>query len=148
VQIHKDGDRVAVYSRGGHDVTAAVPELVAAARALPVRRAILDGEAIALREGGRPHVFQTTMRRFSTGAADPAAVAALPLSHYLFDVLLVDDDLVLDRPTRERLAVLDAIVAPAQQVPRLVTADPIAARAFLDGAFAAGHEGAMAKALE
>jgi DNA ligase-1 len=148
VQIHKDGDTVAVYSRGGHDVTAAVPELVAAARALPIRRAILDGEAIALRDGGRPHVFQTTMRRFSTGAADPALVASLPLFHYLFDVLLVDDELVLDRPTRDRLAALDAIVPAAHRVPRLITADAAAARAFLDGAFAAGHEGAMAKALD
>jgi DNA ligase-1 len=113
-----------------------------------VRRAILDGEAIAMRGNGRPHVFQTTMRRFSTGAADPALLAELPLSHYLFDVLLVDDDLVLDRPTRERLATLDTILAPAQRVPRVVTADPVVAASFLAGAFAAGHEGVMAKAMD
>jgi DNA ligase-1 len=148
IQVHKDGDEVRVFSRGAHDVTAAVPEVVAAARALAVRRAILDGEAIALRPDGRPHIFQTTMRRFGKGVTDPALLAALPLSHFLFDVLLLDDDLILDRPTRERLAALDGLVPAGHRLPRLVTADPAAARAFLDGAFAAGHEGAMAKALD
>jgi len=148
IQVHKDGDEVRVYSRGAHDVTAAVPEVVAAARGLPVRRAILDGEAIALRPDGRPHIFQTTMRRFGKGTAGDDLLARLPLSHFLFDVLLVDDQLVLDRPTTERLEALDAIVGPAHRLPRLVTGDPGAARAFLDGALAAGHEGAMAKALD
>ncbi len=148
VQLHKEGDRIAVYSRGGHDVTGAVPELVAVARGLPVARAILDGEAIALRPDGRPHIFQTTMRRFGTGAADPALIAALPLSPVLFDVILVDDDPVLDRPTVERLAILDALIPAACRIPRTITADPEAARAFLAAAFAAGHEGAMAKATD
>jgi DNA ligase-1 len=148
VQVHKDGERVAIYSRGGHDVTAAVPELVAMAAALPVRRAILDGEAIALRDSGRPHIFQTTMRRFGTGAAAAELLARLPLSPYLFDVLLLDDELVLDRPTTERLAALDELVPAACRVPRLITADAAAAQRFLDGALAAGHEGAIAKALD
>src|SRR5690606_18784 len=139
IQVHRDGDQVRVYSRGAFDVTAAVPEVVAAALALPVRRAILDGEAIALRDGGRPHPFQTTMRRFGKGLADPATVGVLPLSPFLFDVLLLDDEPILDRPTRERLAALDAIAPATVRVPRLATADAAAARAFLEGALAAGH---------
>jgi DNA ligase-1 len=147
VQVHKDGDEVRVYSRGAHDVTAAVPEVVAAAKLLPVRRVILDGEAIAMRPDGRPHIFQTTMRRFGKGVAAEELLHKLPLSHFLFDVLLVDDDLVLDRPTTERLRALDAIVPSPHRLPRLVTSDAAAAQAFLQGALAAGHEGAMAKAL-
>ena len=64
IQVHKAGDQVAVYSRRLNDVTAAVPELVEAVRALPARELILDGEVIALRENGTPHPFQTTMSRF------------------------------------------------------------------------------------
>ena len=48
VQLHKDGDDVRAYSRALNDVTAYVPEVVAAVRALPARRLILDGEAIVL----------------------------------------------------------------------------------------------------
>ena len=54
VQVHKAGDDVRVFSRTLNDVTAAVPEVVLAARALPVRDAIVDGEAIALSPDGRP----------------------------------------------------------------------------------------------
>ena len=55
VQIHRDGDSVAVFTRTLDDVTAHVPEAVEAALALPATRLVLDGEVIALREDGRPH---------------------------------------------------------------------------------------------
>jgi len=48
VQLHRVGDDVRLFTRAGNDVTAAAPELVAAARALPVRAVVLDGEANAL----------------------------------------------------------------------------------------------------
>ena len=63
VQGHKDGREVRVFSRALRDVTAAVPEIVEVVRALPARRAILDGEALALRADGTPQPFQVTMRR-------------------------------------------------------------------------------------
>jgi DNA ligase-1 len=121
-------------------VTASVPEVIAAARALPARRVILDGEAIAYGANGRPLPFQDTMRRKSTSGA-----AGLTLS--LFDLLLVDDQTMLAQPARERFAALAAL-APALAVPRLVTADAGEASAFYDSAVAAGHEGVMAKALD
>jgi DNA ligase-1 len=53
---------------------------------------------------------------------------------------------LLDAPTTDRLAALDALVPPLQRVDRLVTSDPTEAAAFLDATLAAGHEGVMAKA--
>src|SRR6202007_2897946 len=64
VQVHRAGDEVRVFSRQLNDVTVAVPEVVEAARRLPLRDAVLDGEAIALRPDGTPLPFQVTMRRF------------------------------------------------------------------------------------
>jgi DNA ligase-1 len=135
VQIHKDGDLVRVFSRALNDVTAQVPEVVAAAAALPVRRLILDGEASAFGLGGRPLPFQDTMRRHG------------PLTLALFDALLVDDQTLLPTPAGERFAVLGEL-APAFAVPRVVTSDPAQASAYFDAAIAGGHEGVMAKALE
>lgn len=144
VQIHKDGDLVRVYSRALNDVTAAVPEVVRFAQAMPARRLILDGEAIALGPGGRPLPFQDTMRRFGRSKD---LVDALPLSLSLFDALLVDDQTLLAAPARERFPLLDAL-APQHAVPRLVTASADDATAFYDRAIAGGHEGVMAKALD
>lgn len=146
LQLHRDGDRVAVYTRGLHDVTALVPEVVAAVRALPVERAILDGEAIALRADGRPHPFQTTMRRFGRTDDAPALRAELPLTLTLFDALVVGGDELMAAPLAERSARLGEL-APTLVVPRVVTDDPAVASAFLADAWARGHEGVMAKDL-
>lgn len=54
IQVHRDGDTVLVVTRSLADVTARVPEVVAAARALPVERVILDGETLLLGEDGAP----------------------------------------------------------------------------------------------
>ncbi|HTJ42343.1 MAG TPA: ATP-dependent DNA ligase [Kofleriaceae bacterium] len=148
VQIHKDGDLVRVFSRAGNDVTVAVPEVVAIARALPARTLILDGEAIALRPDRRPHPFQITMRRFGRSIDDEDLRASLPLEVFAFDALLIDDEVQVDRATRDRHAALQAIVPDVHRVPRIVTADPSLAKQFADAAFAAGHEGVMAKALD
>jgi DNA ligase-1 len=145
VQLHKSGEDVRVFTRRLNDVTAAVPELVATARALPARELILDGEAIALRPDGRPHPFQTTMRRFGRRLDVERLRAELPLHTYFFDILRRDGTDLFDAPAGERfLALEDA--APGLTVPRLVTGDPARAGEFLREALERGHEGLMAKA--
>jgi DNA ligase 1 len=144
VQVHRDDDDVRVYTRNLRDVTARVPEVVAAARRLGLRRGVLDGEAIVLRPDGRPEPFQVTMARFSTD--DPeAAAAAPPLTVAFFDVLHADGEDVLDLPLARRLAVLDDVVPPDLRVERIVTASADEARAFLRDTLDAGHEGVMLK---
>lgn len=146
VQIHRAGDEVTVYTRSLDDVTARLPEVVEATLALPVHDLIADGEAIALRPDNRPHRFQVTASRFGRSVDIAAALAAQRLSVFFFDILHRDGVDLIDAPTAERLAALDALVPPAQRVDRLLTADPAEAGAFLDATLAAGHEGVMAKA--
>jgi DNA ligase-1 len=147
VQIHRDGDRVSIFTRTLDDVTARLPEVVAAALALPVSSLVADGEAIALRPDARPHKFQVTASRFGRSVDIDAASRAQPLSVFIFDLLHVDGADLMDAPGAERAAVLEAIVPAAHRVDRLVTADPVAAQEFLDLTLAAGHEGVMAKSL-
>ncbi|CAJ1584374.1 ATP-dependent DNA ligase [[Mycobacterium] wendilense] len=145
VQIHREGDAVSVYTRSLDDVTARLPEVVAATLALPVHTLIADGEAIALRPDGRPHRFQVTASRFGRRTDAATAAAAQHLSVFFFDLLHVDGADLIDAPTTQRLAALDALVPEAQRVDRMDTSDPAAARAFLATTLAAGHEGVMAK---
>ncbi|MFZ1177483.1 MAG: ATP-dependent DNA ligase [Mycobacterium sp.] len=146
VQIHRAGDEVTVYTRSLDDVTARLPEVVEATLALPVRELIADGEAIALRPDHRPHRFQVTASRFGRSVDVAAALATQPLSVFFFDILHCDGVDLLDAPTNDRLAALDALVPPAHRVDRLFTSDPVEAAGFLDATLAAGHEGVMAKA--
>jgi DNA ligase 1 len=145
VQIHKSGTDVAIFSRRLNDVTASVPEIVAAVRDLPARELVLDGEAIALAPDARPRTFQTTMRRFGRTHDVAAMRDEIPLSFFCFDCLLVDGDDLLDSTTDQRLSVLDAVLPNDVIMPRTTTDDPAAASAFVARALAAGHEGIMAK---
>jgi DNA ligase-1 len=147
IQVHKGGDDVRVFTRQLNDVTVAVPEVVAAARRLPWREVILDGEAIALRPNGAPLPFQVTMRRFGRKLDVDRLKAELPLAAFFFDVLYADGSPLLDEPYRQRFAALADAVLAAQRVPRIVTADPQEAAGFFEQALAAGHEGLVAKAL-
>ncbi len=148
IQVHKAGDQVAVYSRRLNEVTAAVPELVQAIRALPARELILDGEVIALRPNGTPYPFQVTMSRFGRRLDIDRMRQELPLTPFFFDLLYLDGAALLDEPAHRRLGELSQLVPESMVVPRLVTGSGEAADRFLRAALERGHEGIMAKALD
>jgi DNA ligase-1 len=145
VQVHRDGDDVAVFTRSLDEITARLPEVVAAARALPATAVVLDGEVIALDAAGRPHPFQITASRVGTRTVGAEGV---PLTPVFFDLLHLDGESLLDHPNAERRAALEALAPEPQRIERLVTADVAAGEAFLQGAIARGHEGVMVKALD
>jgi DNA ligase-1 len=145
VQVHKDGSEVRVFTRNLNEVTSRVPEVVELVRAFPARRLVLDGEAIALAASGRPLPFQVTMSRFGRRVDDAELRRQLPLSSFYFDALLVDDEELIDRPNRERVESLQALVAAEHRVRRLVTASEEEARAFVSESLARGHEWSMLK---
>jgi DNA ligase-1 len=148
VQVHKAGDEVRVFSRRLNEVTAAVPEIVEAVQGVPVREAILDGEAIALRPDGWPQPFQITMRRFGRKLDVAAMRQSLPLQPFFFDVLALEGVPLIERPAGERFAALRDALPDNVRIPRTVTDREDEAAAFASRALAAGHEGVMAKALE
>jgi len=148
VQAHKSGDRIAVYTRSLNDVTPAVPEIAAALRACGERELILDGEAIALRPGGKPYPFQDTMSRFGSRLEVEARRAERPLSVFFFDCLLAGGKDITGAKSEERFATVARLLPRDLVIPRLVTDEPDAAQAFYEDALARGHEGVMAKALD
>ncbi len=136
VQVHRVGDDVRVYSRSLREMSAEVPAVAAAVRALPVERVILDGEALGVDVDGRPVAFQDTMRGLGGG---------MP---FFFDCLHTDGADLLDRPLGERRAALERIV-PADRLVRRWTVTGVAqARAAYAAALAAGHEGVVVKDLD
>ena len=145
VQVHKSGDFVKVYSRALNEVTAAVPEVVEAVRALPADTVILDGEVLALRAEGTPVPFQDTMRRFGRRLDVDALRRDLPLSPFFFDLLQVDGRETLDDPQSDRFRTLADLLPPALVIPHVTGVTSDQAQAFLDAALARGHEGVMAK---
>jgi DNA ligase 1 len=148
VQLHRAGDEVRVFTRTLDDITTRVPELVEAVRALDVRDVVLDGEAIALDDAGRPRPFQQTAARTSSRLDVSASRASVPVELFVFDVLHHDGRDLLDAPAAQRQEVLEAILPERLRVRRIVTADPQEAAEFFAEAIAHGHEGAVVKSLQ
>jgi DNA ligase-1 len=145
VQVHIDGAQIRVFTRRLRDVTADLPDVVAATRRVTAETAILDGEAIALDQNERPLPFQETMSRFGSA---PAADESAALNVYFFDVLLVDGAETVALTARERRSMLASAVPADMLAPHAVVTDPSAAIELFDQAIAAGHEGVMVKDTE
>jgi DNA ligase-1 len=141
IQVHRDGDEVAVFSRSLDDLTARAPGVVAAVRGLPVRRAVLDGEAMGVDAGGRPVPFQETSSR----AARRTGVEPTGLRPYFFDALHLDGADLLDEPTTTRWAALAGALPPELLVGRTMVASAEEVQAAFAAALDAGHEGLVVK---
>ena len=132
IQVHKNADKVRVYSRTLNDITAEIPTVVDISMNMDMSAVILDGEAVVLTADKRPVRFQDTMK--GLGGAVP----------FFFDILYLDGTSLLDQPYSARSKLLPEKHRP----PRIITGDAQAAQDFFDAAIAAGQEGLMAKGLE
>jgi DNA ligase-1 len=137
IQIHRRDDEIRIYTRNLNDITHTLPGIVAAVRRLPVTDAVLDGEALWMSEHG-PAAYQDTVSQIGS-AAPPEGIVT-----FLFDVLHLDGDDLLDTPLEERSARLED-VASQLRIPSVITSDPETAQRALDEALAAGHEGVVVK---
>ena len=148
VQVHRSGDRVAVFTRTLDDITTRVPEIVEAALSLPVTTAVLDGEAVALAPDGRPRPFQITAARTASQGDVDRLRAQTPLTLFLFDLLHLDAADLIDAPAQERERLLAEVVPDPLRTPRIVTADLAEVESFFADAIAHGHEGVVVKSLD
>src|SRR5688500_8677637 len=123
IQIHRLGEEVRVFTRNLADVTERVPEIVEDIRRLPVEAAVFDAEAIALRADGRPHPFGLTMSRFGSRSRNDLTQlrTEYPLSAFVFDVLHLDGEDLIDRPSTERFTALEDRLPEELRVTRLET---------------------------
>jgi DNA ligase-1 len=146
IQLHRDGERVAIWSRRMSDVTRSLPDIVTIARrdlsGVPL---ILDGEVVALDARGRPLPFQELMRRFRRVRGVEAAAAELPLTLHLFDCLMADGRSLLDEPYTKRWEALERLTGGRWLAERAMITTAAEGDGMMARALAAGHEGLMAK---
>jgi DNA ligase-1 len=90
-----------------------------------------------MREDG-PAAFQETVSQIDTEAPPEGIVT------FLFDVLHLDGEDLLDVPHAERTARLDAVAA-LLKIPSVLTSDPEEGERVLEEALRAGHEGVVVK---
>ncbi|BBH68478.1 hypothetical protein ACTI_51630 [Actinoplanes sp. OR16] len=140
------GDGLRVLSRNHNDVTSTYPELGEVGELLGGRRAVLDGEIVALETGDRPS-FSLLANRIHAVRPSAALLGTVPVVYYVFDVLHLDGESLLDAPYERRRAVLDDLGlagATVRTPPHFTDAD---GQAVLRSAEIGGLEGVVAKRL-
>lgn len=156
-EIKWDGIRAIAYldqglfrllSRNLKDLTNQYPELSALAQASPDRRIIVDGEIVALDENGKPS-FSRLQHRM--GLRSPKTIEKMtrqiPATYIIFDLLYLDDRLLIDLPYTERRSLLEdlELSGPSWQTPIYKAGD---GPALQQASKAIGLEGIIAKRLD
>jgi len=110
-QLHKEAERVVLYSRDLNEVTAAFPEVVTAASAVP-HDVLLDGELLAFKDGVvRP--FFELQHRLGRKVVSAQLLTEVPVIFVAFDLLYLDGRNLLEEPLRERRRLLDELDLPS-----------------------------------
>jgi len=138
------GERVRISSRNGNDVTAGYPEITTAGLGTG-RSVVLDGELVALDPSGRPN-FGLLQHRMHLRTPSIEVRERVAVSLYVFDVLALDDQPLLDQPydvRRDQLLGLGLDELPGVAVPPSFTDLPAAQ--MLEVAREHGLEGVVAK---
>jgi DNA ligase 1 len=134
-QAHVSGGEVRIFSRTRDEITESFPELPPALAGVP-QDAILDGEIVAWEyparleavktvvdepaseEGeakadnlGRARPFSILQQRLGRKKVSEKMLRENPVAYLVFDVLYANDELMIERPLRDRTRILDSLLA-------------------------------------
>jgi ATP-dependent DNA ligase len=103
--VFQDGDESFVQSRNGKPLSRYFPEL-----RLPPGRFVLDGEIVVLGAGGEPDFDALGQRIHPAKSRIDMLAEQTPAVLMAFDLLAVDDEVLLELPLSERRARLEELV--------------------------------------
>jgi bifunctional non-homologous end joining protein LigD len=112
-----EGGKARLVSRNQNDLTQRYPELRNLPQYVKAKRAILDGEIVALDEQGRASFSLMQQRTgFRAGGKRTAAKADVPVLYYAFDLIYLDGYDWRRVPLEERKRKLASLLVPGDSV--------------------------------
>ncbi|MFZ0734540.1 MAG: ATP-dependent DNA ligase [Candidatus Sulfotelmatobacter sp.] len=139
-QAHVSGNEVKIFSRTRDEITESFPELPPALAGL-TSEVILDGEIVAweypadvgdsgavvdepVSEGGEEEArnlgsarpFSFLQQRLGRKKVSETMLREVPVAYLVFDILYADGELMLERPLRERAAILDSLMMAPRKI--------------------------------
>jgi len=151
-QVHKQGERVRIFSRNLEETTAMFTDIADGIRKqIKAETAILEGEALSYDpETGEFHPFQVTMQRKRKYDVEEMTLK-FPLRLIAFDLLYLNGKDFTQQPYIKRHETLASIIAPGERVElsrHLITQDAKEIEKFFMEAITSGLEGIIAKRLD
>jgi ATP-dependent DNA ligase len=137
--VFRDGDDIHLQSRNGKPMNRYFPEVIEQVRELPAQRVVLDGEMIVVVDGIQE--FDLLGQRIHPAQSRVQMLAEkTPAAFVAFDVLAIEDEVLMELPYEERRARLEPLIEPPVQLTPMVP-DTGGAAGWLTGT----SEGVIAK---
>ena len=152
VQIHKQADKIILFSRSLENITKYYPDIVEnIGNSLDVNEGIFEAEIVAINENtGEFLPFQELMHRRRKYKLKEA-VLQYPITVNFFDVLYFDGKNCLNLKYSERRKILESSVKEnnfAKLVPMAIVKNENEVEDFLENSINSGCEGLMLKILD
>jgi len=150
LQCHKRGTEVEIFSRNMERITGQYPDVVQKlVKQIRADEAIVEGEAVALVQGTTDQFreFQILMRRKRKHDIEKF-IEEVPVKLFLFDVLYVDGESVMEKSYPESRQILESIVDASptfEPAHALFSENPEEIESFFLESIEKGFEGIMAK---
>jgi len=144
---------VRIFSRNLDNMTAMFPEIAKAMEQLPVKSVILDGEAVVYDpKTGKLLGFQDTVTRKRIHGVGQKA-EEMPIKVFVYDILLVDGESLIDKPFTRRRQILERVFTPSvsetlKLAEQNIISDVEQLRELMTKYLQLGLEGVMCKKLD
>jgi len=151
--IHKDSDRIKLFSRRLDDVTNQFPEIVKWSKEnIKAKSCIIEGEVLAINpKTKKPMPFQQLSRRIQRKYDIDKMVKDIPVQINLFDMIYLNGESWMHKTLRERWIKLKEIINQTKYftlAEHIETKDYKRAEEFYKNSLASGQEGVIVKNLD
>ncbi len=151
LSVHKDGEKVVIFSRQSENVTEMFPEITEAVKEqVKAKEAIFEGEALAVNEETQEYrPFQVTMQRKRKYGVNETA-KKFPLKLFVFDLMYADGKNLMNEAFKKRRPELEKILKKGGTIEltdAIVTDNPKKIDKFFQANVEKGLEGIIAKDL-
>ncbi|MBW3021096.1 ATP-dependent DNA ligase, partial [Candidatus Woesearchaeota archaeon] len=151
VQVHKNGNKIKLFTRSSEDVTTQFPDVVEMIEEkVSAKECILDGEVIGVDKSGKYLAFQNISQRIRRKYDIHQLVKDVPVVLRIFDIMFFEGENYLNKPFKERRDKISKIVKSNEKITlaeQKIVKNVKEAEAFYDSSINSGNEGAMMKSL-
>lgn len=149
--VFRSGDLVEIGSRNEKPMTRYFPEVVEAVKESLPDKCVVDGEIVVIAPGGDRLDFDLLQQRIHPAASRVRKLSQEMPAHFVaFDLLVLGDQDLRERPFAERRALLEKALAGAKPPVHLTpaTRDRAVAQDWFEQFEGAGLDGVVAKPLD
>ena len=154
MQIHKDDNKIKIFTRRLEDITTQFPEVVESVKKyVDVNKIILDAEAVSFnKKTGKYLPFQNISQRIKRKYDIEKMAEQFPVEVNVFDIINYKGKSVVNEPFEKRKRIIKSVV---KNVPKkikiaknIITSDENEVKKFYKEALDSGNEGLMIKKLD